>query len=446
MSTEDTPQKRLRPAGEASHNHDQDADSKILPNRGEVNLGDALKAFIDAGATVDRDRLPEVHRDLYDAFLQAHREDDGKAFDILKRAAVVADDETLRRLLIERGLLNTPKTRLTMTCFRDIEPKPINWLWPGRIPEGKLTIFVGEAGVGKTMTAIDVAARISTGAAWPDAPAEDREAAEVIIMSAEDDPHDTLRPRLDVAGADVDNVHHMRASDIDMNTVSVTEHLQDLEVMLLQNPQIRLFVIDPLNTFMGDGVNTHKESDVRRALHPFMDLASRTGVAILAVMHPNKSETASAVNRTSGSTAFVAIARTVWMFGKDREDEARRYMLPVKNNIADDSAGLAYSVVAGAGTEIRRICWESDPVCLSAEQVFGGGKPAGDRPANAAAAFLADFLSQGPVASTHVFAAAEEEGLSEKSVRRAAGRLGVQKRKTGMNGNWEWSLPKTTAA
>ncbi|EQD41768.1 hypothetical protein B1B_14385, partial [mine drainage metagenome] len=89
--------------------------------------------------------------------------------------------------------------------FSAIKPERVAWLWPARIPLGKLTLIAGDPGLGKSMLTAYIAAAISTGRTWADgthAPAGD-----VLIVNLEDGQADTTRPRLDAAGADVTRVH-----------------------------------------------------------------------------------------------------------------------------------------------------------------------------------------------------------------------------------------------
>src|SRR5690242_14135153 len=90
----------------------------------------------------------------------------------------------------------------------DVQPEPVRWLDTGRIPLGTLTILDGDPGVGKTSIALDYAARVSTGREMPDGSRGDLcgEPAGVVILSAEDDPATTIRPKLDAMGADVQRI------------------------------------------------------------------------------------------------------------------------------------------------------------------------------------------------------------------------------------------------
>src|SRR5262249_60590266 len=99
----------------------------------------------------------------------------------------------------ESGEQNTPMLK----WLSDVTPKPVDWLWPDYIPLGKITVLDGDPGLGKSLLTLDIAARTSTARAMPDGTVGDcTEPAGVVLLSAEDDPADTLRPRLEAAGAD----------------------------------------------------------------------------------------------------------------------------------------------------------------------------------------------------------------------------------------------------
>ena len=93
--------------------------------------------------------------------------------------------------------------------FSEIEPEEVSWLWPGRVIQGKLNMLVGHPDSGKSFIAVDMAARVSTGEKWPDGSGR-APLGDVIILAAEDDPADTIRPRLDAHGAELSRVHFVK--------------------------------------------------------------------------------------------------------------------------------------------------------------------------------------------------------------------------------------------
>lgn len=82
----------------------------------------------------------------------------------------------------------------------DLTPEPVRWLWPDWLALGKLHILAGAPGQGKTTIALACAATVSVGGRWPDSKRCDP--GNILVWSGEDDPADTLLPRLLAAGAD----------------------------------------------------------------------------------------------------------------------------------------------------------------------------------------------------------------------------------------------------
>src|ERR1700693_2570425 len=95
----------------------------------------------------------------------------------------------------------------------EVKSKRLEWLWPERIPSGKITLISGNADSGKTTLLCDLIARFTTGEAWPDGAENDaseetlRPRRSVLLLNAEDDVEDTLLPRLQAANATVRLVH-----------------------------------------------------------------------------------------------------------------------------------------------------------------------------------------------------------------------------------------------
>ena len=150
-----------------------------------------------------------------------------------------------------------------------IEPRAVRWLWPKRIPFGKLTLFAGDPDEGKTAVALDIAARVTTGGEWGDGGRA--ETCSVIIMTAEDDPDDTLVPRLIAAGADLGRVHFLEASrcitaDGKETTRAVTlADIDTIENALSQAGDAKLVIVDPVSAYLSDA-DSHKNAEVRALL------------------------------------------------------------------------------------------------------------------------------------------------------------------------------------
>ena len=338
------------------------------------------------------------------------------------------------------------KSRALLTCIADVQSKKIDWLWPGRIALGKLTLIAGDPGLGKSLLTTALAAHISKGMPWP----IDKEfcpTGDVVLLSAEDDPADTIRPRLDAAGADCNRVHILRAiQDKGENgkevqrMFSFKRDVERLEEVLSSLPECRLLAIDPISAYL-DGTDSNNNSDIRGLFAPLAELAERHNVAILAISHLNKSAGGSAMYRTMGSLAFVAAARAVFVVTKDQDNPERRLVLPVKINIARDSAGLAYSVVtAENGAPV--IAWEKEPVNITAAEALAPAESSEERTnTDWAIELLEEILANGPLSVAEIRKEAQGAGVSKKCLERAKVKLKIEPKKVGYKEGWVWALP-----
>jgi hypothetical protein len=336
-------------------------------------------------------------------------------------------------------------------------PEPIEWLWPSRVAIGKQTMIVGEPGLGKSQLAAFMVAATTTGGQWPcnegQAPL-----GSVIILSAEDDAADTIRPRLDAAGADATRVLIVSAVRSDdgkgRRTFSLQADLDLLEREITKARDVRLVIIDPISSYLGK-TDSHKNFDVRGVLEPVGEMAARLRVAVVSVTHKSKGKGNSAINSAIGSVGFTGVARSAFMVEKDPDDHDRRLFLQIKNNIAKDPGGLAFRIgqhMLPGGIIGSAIFWDSERVSCTADEILAANENASERPAQTEAEdFLRDILRDGPRPAKDVESEAKEAGISWRTVNRAKKTLGiVTERKAesgdglGRSGRWYWSLPGGT--
>lgn len=326
----------------------------------------------------------------------------------------------------------------------DVVERPIEWLWPNRIPLGKITLFQGDPSVGKSTVTLDIAARITKGATWPDGHGTAPQGC-VILVSAEDGIADTIRPRLTAAGAGLDCVHVLEGFATKekggVDPVSLDTHVNQLHALLLERPDVRLVIIDPISAYLG-GVDSHVNADVRKILGPLSKLAEARAVSFIIVTHMNKSAGTKAMYRGTGSLAFVAAARAAWAFSKDSGDPTRRLMTLVKNNLAREATGLAYTIVG----DPPHVQWDPTPITTTADEALGSESGSSDDryEKEDAADFLRELLAAGPKPAKEVFAAAKQAGHSEATIKRAKRSAGVQTVQVGFHGGWMWSLKQST--
>jgi putative DNA primase/helicase len=326
--------------------------------------------------------------------------------------------------------------------FSEITPESLRWLWPGRIPRGKLTLLIGDPGLGKSLVTIDIAARVSRASSFPDG--ERCELGDVIFLSAEDDAADTIRPRLDAAGADIARVHTLDGTRLILSDNSTVERPFNLEtgIATLEDahariPGVRLIIIDPISAYLG-GTDSNTNSEVRELLSPLAAFAAKYEVAILCVTHLRKSAGA-AVHRSIASIAFTAAARAVWAVASDSSDVNRRLMLMVKLNLGPSLGGLAFRI--HTQDALPRIDWETGAVAVTANDVLNIEYREDHSERKEAEQWLRDYLADGPVSASEAMKAAYAVGITRTTLWRAARVLSVVKHKLGGRGaGWEWSL------
>jgi putative DNA primase/helicase len=362
--------------------------------------------------------------------------------------------ERLAREQHNGGAAHQVGPELVIERASDILVKPVEWLWPGRIAIGKLTLLAGEAGLGKSQVVTAMAAAITTGGRWPcdegTAPL-----GSVIFLSAEDSAADTVVPRLMAADANRQHVHLLRAVKTDDGKGRRTFNLQsDLDLLaskIAEFGNVRMVCIDPISSYLGPKVDSHVNAAVRGALEPIGEMADRLRVAIVAITHPPKGTGTAAINRFIGSIAFVAAARAAFMVARDADDEVRRLFLPVKNNLAPVGKGLAFRLEQclvgepGASVVTSSVVWDHGHVETTADQALQAADEcigSGPKPREEGMEFLRELLASGPMLAAKIKAEVTDAGLSWMTVKRAKKLLGVRTYKLGMTDGWLWELPR----
>lgn len=338
-------------------------------------------------------------------------------------------------------------SKAVLKRLSEIAPQQIEWLWPGRIALGKLTMIAGDPGLGKSLLTAAIAAIVSRGYEWP---LENllAQVGSIVLLSAEDDAADTIRPRLDAAGADCNRIHILEAVQEEDGEGKSTERVfslkRDLEVLeetLATLPDCRLVVIDPISAYL-EGTDSHKNADIRGLLAPLAKLASKHKVAIILVQHLNKNSGESAMYRAMGSVAFIAAARAGFIVTKDKNNPSRRLVMPIKNNLAKEGTGLAYSVLtADNGAPV--IGWETEPVEMTADEALSMPKPDDEEQTATdwAIEMLKMTLADGPLPVLEIRKQLKAMGITDKMQRTAREKLGVVTTKSGFESGWIWSLP-----
>ncbi len=328
----------------------------------------------------------------------------------------------------------------------DVQPEAVNWLWPPYIPRGKVTIAQGDGGLGKSWLSLALAAEISRGTTHllPGHPDARKPAESVVILSAEDDPADTIRPRLDGLQAASEHIYALRSKSTtsdDGERVEASITLADIAVLCEVVEKVRpsLVVIDPLAAYLGAKTDMHRSNEVRPLLAALADLAATYDLAVLIIHHHNKNTGARAMQRGAGSYDIQAAARSVLTIAEDPDDPQRRIIAHSKSNLAAPGSSLVYTLAGGS------FQWDGTSN-LTADQLLAQPASEGERSALADATdWLESELSSGPVPAGDLKRSAAQAGLSWTTVERAKSALDIKPRRASHGnegrGLWLWELP-----
>lgn len=358
-------------------------------------------------------------------------------------------DKDARRIEAE---LAAESPSLDYRRLSDIASKAVDWLWRPWLAKGKVSMIAGNPGLGKSQATLGIAAAVSTGGTLPDGTRCDP--GRVIIVSAEDDPADTVRPRLEAAGANLENIYvidavndgYLQDGTRAQRGFNLAEDLSKLAKMTEDVGDVALIIFDPITAYLGS-TDSHKNAEVRAMLAPLSKVAEQCGAAVVCVSHLNKAGGSDALMRVTGSLAFVAAARAAYLVTKDPADDDRRLFLPLKNNLGTDQTGLAFRVesakITGAAglIETSRVVWEAGAVTMTAAEALRASSGDDERTAvSDATDWLADLLGDGALPQKRVKAESQRAGFSWRTVERAKSSLGVKAGKEGISGGWVWRL------
>jgi hypothetical protein len=324
-----------------------------------------------------RRRLIAGSREVTEAALNGHDLSDAMAL-----AEVLVSEARVRR------------RELRIITAADIQPERVRFLWTGRLALGKPAMLDGDPDLGKSTITADLGARISTGSPMPDGELLS-EAGDVIIASAEDGMADTIRPRLEAAGADLRRVHLVDLSGPDLMTLP-----GDVPALRrsVERHRAVLVVIDPLLQFLSGEVDSYRDQEVRQALFPLAQMAADTGCAVLGIRHFTKGAGGKAIHRGGASVGIIGLARIGLAVGQHPNDPSRRLLAVTKCNIAVKPPTLAYRLVPDDLYGVARIEWLG-VVDTSADEMVAIPRQEDHEESSAlaaACAFLTAFLTPGP--------------------------------------------------
>jgi hypothetical protein len=331
------------------------------------------------------------------------------------------------------------------------------WWWADRIPKGKITLFAGKPGCGKSFAVIDFVARLTTGRDFPNGSKNPWGPRECLLAASEDDPSDTLVPRLIAAGADLDKVVIILWSTgkkIDGNEpkkrqrmLQLSKDTKLLKKALQENPNIALVAIDPMTSYFG--ADSNKDSEIRPIMDALSESCRASRAAFIGIMHYNKKSDVAALEKILGASSIVGSARTVWAFSRDPEDKTERHMSCAKNNLSKDHRGMKYRIGErlvkfsdGSQDAVGCVEWLGETEEDADERLTkerDTAKNPKDSKLEEAKLLVQTELAKGEQRASAMFRLGEAQNISTETMRRAYRSLRVVPYQK--NGGWRWALP-----
>lgn len=317
----------------------------------------------------------------------------------------------------------------------EITPKAVEWLHFPYVPLGKISAVAGQMGQAKSLWTMWLAAAVTRGEGI-----NLGRPGTVIVLNAEDDPEDTIRPRLEAAGADLDRV---------WIEPGVTLDATRLDRLCDELPDVRLVTVDPIQAYMPPNVNSWKGQDVRRALEPARTLAARRSLAVVLVQHLNRrSDAGDPLARIADSQGIPQLARSVLVWGPDPSDPegdqgTSKVLTRAKGNLTRSTASASYTIVERdlpGGLTVPALVRGADQA-VSADDVVSDHETR--TAVDEAAAWLRNLLADGPVKAKDATRQARDVGIADRTLKRAKRIAGVTSEASrddnGFTG-WTWAL------
>ena len=318
------------------------------------------------------------------------------------------------------------KIKLKMIRMSEVQSQESEWLWYPFSPYGKLTIIQGDPGDGKTTMVLNLAAKLSKGEAL-DENMKVTEPVNVIYQTAEDGLADTVKPRLELAGADCERIIVIDESDKSLSMVD-----ERLEQAIVRTGA-RLLILDPIQAYLGGGMDMNRANEARDMTKKLGALAEKTKCAIILIGHMNKASGNKAAYRGMGSIDFFAVARSVLLVGRVEGESNTRAVVQIKNNLAAFGHPKAFALSEDG------FKWLGDYE-ITVDEVLGGITPKANKMEQAKQMLRELAETQSAVLSNEIFDRANELGISKRTLENAKKELGVQTRK--INNAWYWELDK----
>lgn len=329
-------------------------------------------------------------------------------------------------------MVEKQNVELKLIHMEDVVSKEVEWLWYPYIPYGKITIIEGDPGEGKTTLVLKLAAALSMGLPLPCDDDKEYEPIHIIYQTAEDGIEDTIKPRLEKAGADCSMIRVIDETDKEL---SMTD--DRLEQAIIETGA-RLIILDPIQAYIGATVDMHRANEIRPVLKHLGIIAEKHNCAIILIGHMNKASGSKSTYRGLGSIDIQATARSVLLVARLRDKPNIRIMAHDKSSLAPAGDAIGFEMTEDNGM----VC--IGPYDITIDELLSGNEGRGKKKLDIAENFIKEYFGTNKVIpSNEIMMEAAKRSIKRNTLLSAKKKLGITSDKEKAEDGtiyWTWIM------